>query len=217
MLYELRVYETLPGKLPALNARFADHTVGFFQEHGIGITGFWTDEIGESNKLTYILNFDSLGDREKKFSAFGTDPRWLAVRAETEQEGPLVARVLNSFMRLTPYSPEPSISTNVQELRRYEAVPGKLPALNDRFGNHTNGLFKKQGIEVVGYWTQEVGTSNELIYMLGFDGLGDREKKWNAFQNDPEWQKARAASEVDGPLNRKSHNSIIRRTSYSPR
>ena len=50
MLYELRVYETLPGKLPALNARFADHTVGFFQEHGIGITGFWTDEIGESNK-----------------------------------------------------------------------------------------------------------------------------------------------------------------------
>ncbi len=217
MLHELRVYETLPGKLPALNARFADHTVGFFKNHGIGITGFWTDEIGESNKLTYILNFDSLADREQKFASFAADPAWLAVRAETEVDGPLVARVRNTFMRLTSYSPEPRITTNVQELRRYEAVPGKLPALNDRFANHTNGLFEKQGIEVIGYWTQEVGTSNELIYMLGFDGLGDREKKWNAFQTDPDWQKARAASEVDGPLNRRSHNSIIRRTAYSPR
>ena len=217
MLYELRVYETLPGKLPALNDRFANHTVGLFQEHGIGITGFWTDEIGESNKLTYILNFDSLADREKKFGAFGTDPRWLEVRAETEADGPLVGRVLNSFMRLTPYSPQPNFTTNVQELRRYEAVPGKLPALNDRFANHTNALFEKHGIEVNGYWTNEVGTSNELIYMVGYDGLGDREQKWNAFQNDPVWHKARAASEVDGPLNRRAHNSMIRLTAYSPR
>ena len=30
MLYESRIYYTVPGRLPALNARFANHTMGFF-------------------------------------------------------------------------------------------------------------------------------------------------------------------------------------------
>ena len=120
MLHELRIYETMPGKLPVLNARFADHTTGFFNDHGIGMMGFWTDEIGESNKLTYILHFDGLGDREEKFASFQANPAWQAVRAETEVDGPLTARVRNTFMRVTPYSPEPKFSTNVQELRVYE-------------------------------------------------------------------------------------------------
>jgi hypothetical protein len=217
MLNELRIYETMPGKLPALNDRFANHTTGFFRQHGIGMLGFWTDEIGDSNKLTYILNFDSMADREQKWNAFQADRAWQEVRAETEQDGPFVARVLNTFMSLTSYSPEPKITTNVQELRVYEAVPGKLPALNDRFANHTTGLFQKHGMEVVAYWTQAVGTSNELVYMLGYDGLGDREKSWKAFQGDAEWQKARAESETDGPLVKRSHNRILRPTAYSPR
>ena len=217
MLHELRVYETMPGKLPALNDRFANHTTGFFKTHGIGVLGFWTDEIGDSNKLTYILSFDSMADREQKWAAFQADRGWQEVRAETEQDGPFVARVLNTFLRLTPYSPQPKIATNVQELRTYEAVPGNLPALNNRFANHTNDLFQKHGIETVAYWTEDVGTSNQLVYMLGFDGLGDREEKWGAFQNDPDWQKARAASEVNGALVKRSHNQMIRRTAYSPR
>jgi hypothetical protein len=109
--------------LPALNDRFAKHTMGFFKTHGIGMMGFWTDEIGTSNKLSYILTFDSLADREAKWSAFQADPGWNKVRAETEAEGPIVAQVLNSFMRLTPYSPQPSMSSNLQELRIYDAIP----------------------------------------------------------------------------------------------
>ena len=50
MLYELRVYDARAGKLPALNDRFANHTTGFFKDHGIGIVGFLTDEIGRSNQ-----------------------------------------------------------------------------------------------------------------------------------------------------------------------
>ena len=50
MLYESRIYYTVPGRLPALNARFANHTMGFFRRHGIGMLGFWTDEIGVSNR-----------------------------------------------------------------------------------------------------------------------------------------------------------------------
>ena len=217
MLYESRVYYAVPGKLPAINNRFAEHAVGFFRDHGMGIVGFWNDEIGHSNQLTYILSYDSMADREEKWAAFRANKAWTEVRAETEANGPLVAKIRNAFMRLTPYSPQPKFETAVQELRVYEAMPGKIGALHDRFANHTIGLFEKHGIENVAYWTEEIGTSDQLVYMLGYNSLGDREKSWASFGSDPDWQKARAASEVDGALVRVSHHTILRPTAYSPR
>ena len=217
MIYEQRIYKAVPGKLGAINARFANHTIGFFEEFNIGMVGFWNDEIGASNQLTYILSFDSMADREEKWSAFGAHKPWLEVRAETEANGPLVAQVINSFMSLTPYSPQPSFKTTLQEKRVYEAMPGKLPDLHNRFSNHTMALFEKHGIENVAYWTEVVGTSNRLVYMLGYPDLGAREKSWAAFGSDPAWQKARAASEENGALLRVTKHSILRLTDYSPR
>ena len=217
MLYELRVYLTPPGKLEAINARFANHTIGIFKRFGIGIDGFWNDEIGRSNQLTYILNFEDMADREEKWNAFQADKEWAEVRAETEAKGPIVAKVLNSFMALTPFSPQPVFKTAIQELRVYDAVPGRLPDLNNRFANHTMGLFEKHGIENVGYWTDLVGTSNRLTYMIGYPDLGARQKSWDNFQADPEWQRVRAASEENGPIVEVSYHSILKPTSYSPR
>jgi hypothetical protein len=191
--------------------------MGIFKNHGIGMLGFWTAEIGTSNQLTYILAFDSMADREKKWTAFQADPAWHQVRAETEATGPIVDHVVNAFMRLTPYSPQPQLGSNIHELRVYDAMPGKLPALHDRFANHTIQLFKKHGIDNVAYWTEDVGTSNRLVYMLGYPDLGAREKSWTAFQADSAWQQARAESEKDGPLVRVSRHTILRLTPYSPR
>ena len=217
MLYESRIYYAVPGKLPAINDRFANHAMGYFKKYDIGMMGFWTDDIGTSNQLTYILTFDSMGDREKKMGAIATDTGWQQVRAESESDGPLVAQVQNTFMRLTPYSPEPKLSSKVQELRVYDAMPGKLPALHDRFSNHTMELFERHGIENIAYWTEDVGTSNRLVYLLGYPSLGDREKSWVAFGADPDWKKARMESEKGGPLVRESRHSILRLTPYSPR
>jgi hypothetical protein len=217
MLYEARIYTAVPGKLPAVNERFAKHTMGFFKKHGIGMLGFWTDEIGRSNRLTYMLVFDSMADREKKWTAFQADPGWHQVRAETEAQGAIVDHVVNAFMRLTPYSPQPQLRSNIQELRVYDAMPGKLQDLHDRFANHTMQLFAKHGIENVAYWTEDVGTSNRLVYMLGHSDLGAREKGFAAFLADPAWQQARAESERNGPLVRESRHAILRLTPYSPR
>ena len=217
MIYEARTYTAVPGKLQAINDRFANHTVGFFNQYEIGMMGFWTDVIGISNQLTYILTFDNMGEREKKFGAFGADPKWQEVRAETEVDGPLVAQVNNTFMQPTAYSPEPHLTSKLQELRVYDAVPGKLPALNNRFADHTMGLFEKHGMDNVAYWTEVVGTSNRLVYMLGHESLAAREKSFDAFASDPQWQKARAESEKDGPLVGTTTHRILKLTPYSPR
>jgi hypothetical protein len=104
----------------------------------------------------------------------------------------------------------------IYEWRIYEAVPGKMGALNNRFASLTLELFKKHGLNVIGFWQAVIGTSNVLYYMLAFDDLESREKAWNAFRSDPDWIQGRAESEREGPLVAKVTSSILRPTSYSP-
>jgi len=104
-LYEYRVYEVVPGRLPALNRRFAEITLNYFQKHGIGVVGFFEEVVGTSNALHYLLKFDDFGHRERAWNAFQADEGWIRDRAETERDGAIVARVRNTFWRATPYSP----------------------------------------------------------------------------------------------------------------
>ena len=70
-----------------------------------------------------------------------------------------------------------------------------------RFENVTLKLWGKHGIKQAGFFTTLIGESNqELTYMLAWDSLDDRDKKWTAFQSDPDWIDARAKSEADGQI-----------------
>jgi hypothetical protein len=105
MIYELRVYHTMPGKLPALLNRFETITIRLFERHGIQQAGFWTVAIGESNQdLVYLLKWESLADREKKFAAFQSDPEWIEARRKSEENGTLVASISNSILAPTAFS-----------------------------------------------------------------------------------------------------------------
>ena len=90
----------------------------------------------------------------------------------------------------------------VYELRTYTAADGKLDALKARFKDHTIRIFKKHGMESVGYWVPEdpVLSKNTLIYILKHPSREDGEKHWMDFQNDPEWKKVSAESEANGKL-----------------
>jgi hypothetical protein len=105
MIVEMRTYHCAPGRLQALNERFANITLGFFEKYGIEQIGFWTTLIGEDNHaLTYLLKWESLAERERKWNAFQADPDWLGKRAASEAEKPIVARVENQFLAPTAYS-----------------------------------------------------------------------------------------------------------------
>jgi hypothetical protein len=92
-----------------------------------------------------------------------------------------------------------------------------MAALQARFRDVTMTFFEKHGIKSVGYWTNTIGgRSDEFIYMLAYDDMGHRERAWGAFQADPEWHKARAATETDGPLVHHTENRFLTPTSYSP-
>ncbi|MCH8827933.1 MAG: NIPSNAP family protein [Chloroflexi bacterium] len=106
MIYEYRVYETLPGMLPALHARFRDHTTKIFERHGIKNIGYWTSEVGDfSDKLIYIVAFEDAGQRQRAWESFRNDPEWQKVRADSEANGLIVKRVFNTLLAPTDYSP----------------------------------------------------------------------------------------------------------------
>jgi hypothetical protein len=105
MIYEMRVYRCAPGRLPALLKRFETITIEIWKKHGIRQAGFWTTMVGESNQdLTYLLEWQSLDEREKKWHAFQTDPEWISKRNETERDGPIVASVMNQLLTPTSFS-----------------------------------------------------------------------------------------------------------------
>ncbi len=105
MIYELRLYEVVPGRMPALHARFQNHTLGFFAKHGIKVVGFWESIVGTSNVLSYLVAFEDLAHRERAWAAFMADEDWKRIRDESQREGPIVARIRNELWQPTPYSP----------------------------------------------------------------------------------------------------------------
>ena len=91
----------------------------------------------------------------------------------------------------------------IMEMRVYRCLPGRLPALMKRFDTLTLKLWDKHGIKQAGFYTTLIGTSNqELTYFVAWDSLADREKKWTAFQSDPDWIAGRAKSRGGRPDHR---------------
>jgi hypothetical protein len=107
----------------------------------------------------------------------------------------------------------------VFELRTYYTHPGRLDALHKRFSEHTNRIFKKHGMEIVGFWVpqdEKDGKGGKLVYLLAFPSREAAQKSWEAFRNDPEWLKARDESEKDGKIVAKVESVFLDPTGYSP-
>jgi len=109
-IYELRTYTTLPGRLPALNKRFAEHTIKLFEKHGMKNGMYWVPtEDGRNarkeNTLIYVVSHESQEAADKSWKAFSADPDWVKAREASEKDGKIVEKVERVFMTLTDYSP----------------------------------------------------------------------------------------------------------------
>ena len=105
MIYELRTYHAMPGKMEALHLRFSDLVVGLLAKHGIDALGFWTDYVGPSNHtVTWLVRFTDVQQRERRWNAMTSDPEWLEGLAKSEEDGPLLSHWENRLLSPTAYS-----------------------------------------------------------------------------------------------------------------
>jgi len=91
---------------------------------------------------------------------------------------------------------------HVYELRLYHVHEGKADALKNRFGDHTDAIFKRHNMKSIGYWSPEDAPSSQnlFVYILEHPSRQEAEKNWAEFQADPEWKKVKAESEANGAL-----------------
>jgi hypothetical protein len=106
-VFELRVYHCLPGRLPALQTRFRDHTISIFAKHHITSVAYWTpqDDPQKDNTLIYVIAHESREAAKKNWAEFGKDPEWREVAKASEADGKIVEKVDSTFMDPTDYSP----------------------------------------------------------------------------------------------------------------
>ncbi len=113
---------------------------------------------------------------------------------------------------------EAQAQTRVFEIRTYTTPEGKLDALKARFRDHTIRLFDRHDMKSVGYWTPEDAPrkSNTLIYILAHPSREAAKQNWDAFRKDPDWVKAKADSEAQGPITTKVESVFVDPTDFSP-
>ncbi len=202
-LYELRTYHAESGKLDALLTRFRDHTCKLFEKHGMTNVGYWVPAENTGNLLIYLLAYPDRAARDASWKGFLGDEDWKKAAAASEVNGKLVGKIEERFLTATAFSPGfsdpvPGSVDHLFEMRTYTATPGKLPALHQRFREHTLELFTKHGITNGGYYQLVPGQADSddtLLYVLAHKDAAAAEKSWTGFRADPVWVAAKKASE----------------------
>ena len=225
-VYELRIYHPQPGKFEALNARFRDHTLRYFDRHGMTNVGYFTPLDPSDERLVYLLSYPSREARDASWAAFAADPDWTAARDASQVDGPLVESVDATFLEIADYSPaladyEAAAGPRLFELRTYTSPPGKLDELHARFRDHTLAIFENHGMSNVLYFAvmddQEMADT-QLIYLIAHADQAARDASWAGFIADPEWAAVAEESQRDGPLTVQGgvQGVLLEPTDYSP-
>ena len=102
------------------------------------------------------------------------------------------------------------------ELRIYRCMPGRKADVLARFRNHTMGFFRRHGIQCIGFWETVVGELDELVYILKWASGEDRDKKWTAFQADPDRARVMEESHRNGVIVEHARSAMLQATDFSP-
>ncbi|HXZ40185.1 MAG TPA: NIPSNAP family protein [Terriglobales bacterium] len=105
-VFELRVYHTVPGKVPALESRFRDTNSKLLAKHDLKVVGYWVPEGAPDwdNTFIYLVAHSDREEAKKNWEAMMADPEFQEV-IKAEQANKLVEKVDRTYMRPTDFSP----------------------------------------------------------------------------------------------------------------
>lgn len=106
-VFEIRTYTSTDGRLDDVVDRFRQDSMRLLARHGMESVGYWIpqDSTLSENTLIYILAHPDREAARAAWSRFFADPEWQQVRARTEANGPIIARVESVFVDPTDFSP----------------------------------------------------------------------------------------------------------------
>lgn len=130
MIYELRLYTVVAGRMADNHDRFQNHLPALFERHGIKNVGRWTAVSGPNAPMfVYMMTYEDMAERDRQWDAFYGDDDWWAVRSKTNGEEQMVERFDLLFLKPNPiWQPSPESANEllggVQELFITEVAVG---------------------------------------------------------------------------------------------
>ena len=105
-VFEMHVYHTVPGKVPALESQFRDRQSKLLAKHDLKIVGYWVPEGTPDwdNTYIFIAAHSSREEAKKNWDAFRADPEFQEV-LKAEQANKTVETIDVTYMRPTDFSP----------------------------------------------------------------------------------------------------------------
>lgn len=223
MFYELRHHDACSSRsLDVLNSQFG-RVLPIWQRLGIESVGFWPVLVGPySPRLTSIIAWESLEQRERLWDAFLADEEYLDI--VQHQANDPTRLFTNALLRPIPGSPmarhdnqPPRLAGGTFELRimTFEEQ-AKLRAAATWYAETGLGQARKHGMFVMGIWETYIGVSPQITYMLVFENLAHRERAWASFYTDPVWPRLQDALYPGGnSLIHHTESSIMRGSEFS--
>ncbi len=228
--YELRRYHLFRGPQVKLAADFLGQAlVPALNRLGISPVGVFEVEIGPESPGLFVLmpsaSLETLVNAELRLNR---DEEYLKAGASflsASATQPAFVRMDSSLMvafegkpRLTVPSATAEHRSRMFELRTYESpTPQDHVRKVEMFNSGEFDVFEQAGFWQIFYGDTLVGSRlPNLTYMLGFEDLADRTKKWDAFRTSPGWKKLStmpryASEEIVSNIT----NTILRPTAYS--
>jgi len=105
-VFELRIYHTVPGKVPALESQFRDTTSKLLAKHHLNVVGYWVPEGTPEwdNTFIFLVAHSSREEAKKNWDAMMADPEFQEV-IKSEQANKKVEKIDRTYMRPTDFSP----------------------------------------------------------------------------------------------------------------
>ena len=96
----MRTYTAPEGKLDELVARFRNHSMRLFTNHGMTNVGYWIpqDPALSQNTLVYMLAHPSRAAAEQAWRDFSADPEWQRVAEESQRDGPILTGLVRQWL-----------------------------------------------------------------------------------------------------------------------
>ena len=226
-LYELRVYSSAEGKQAEVIDLIANAGVKFMAKHEIRLEAAWIPVDPQDDRVITLVSHPDKASSDAAWAAFQKDSQWQTALEQASKNGKAVKSFERVFLATNDYSPllkASQVGNRVFELRTYAATLGNLPALNNRFRNHTIELFTKHGMTNIVYWSvspevtadiakvvstlapptspaaaidpKSTATDSTLVYLLAHASADVAKASFDAFRLDPAWVAARKASEA---------------------
>ena len=190
--------------------------------------GAFKNMIGQDGPyFVTVTQYPSLGTAQEVLRKLAADEAYQqSIRDWSNGPGLPFVRLESSLLRSFDVMPQVSVPPDVAnrperifELRTYESQ--SFAARNTKIGMFNQGeaaIFERLGMKPVFFAETIIGSKQpNIMYMLSYDSLADREKLWHAFGTDPEWKKLSSQPQLsDKEIVANISNVILSPLPFSP-